>query len=59
MQKVMTVLNETTIAQLVITLLVLGASVYMTVTGQTVPEWLLNVDLLVVGFYFGSVAVKR
>ncbi len=56
LQKLQTVLNETTIAQLAITLLCLGASLYLTVTGGVVPDWLLQVDLLVIGFYFGSVA---
>lgn len=58
LQKIQTALNETTIAQLAITILCLGASLYLTVTGGVVPDWLLQVDLLVIGFYFGSVAAR-
>lgn len=59
MNKLKTALTETTIAQLAITVICLGASVYLTIAGGTVPEWLLNVDLLVVGFYFGTAAASR
>ncbi len=58
LQKIQTALTETTIAQLAITILCLGASVYLTVTSQTVPDWLLQVDLLVIGFYFGSITKR-
>lgn len=45
---------ETVVPQMIITLLFGGATVYLIVTGQEIPQWLLTIDGLIVGFYFGS-----
>lgn len=47
-------LRESTIVQALITLMVVGAVVYMAVTNQTIPPFLTDVTSLVIGFYFGS-----
>jgi len=52
-------LQESVIVQAVITLLVVGAVIYLSVTGQEVPELLSNITGLVVGFYFGSKLALR
>lgn len=56
--KIKAAFTETTVAQLSITIICLGLSAYLTATGQVVPDWLLGIDLLVVGFYFGSTTSK-
>jgi uncharacterized membrane protein AbrB (regulator of aidB expression) len=45
---------ETVIPQAILTLLIVGGAVYMTVTGQTVPDWLNIATGAIIGFYFGS-----
>jgi len=52
-------LQESVIVQAVITLLVVGAVIYLSVTGQEVPELVSNITGLVVGFYFGSKLALR
>ena len=47
-------LNGTTVVQGVIAVLVVGGYVYLIATGQTVPDGLNNLLLLVVGFFFGT-----
>ena len=59
MQKFWDLLQESVIVQAVITLLVVGAVIYLSVTGQEVPELLSNITGLVVGFYFGSKLALR
>lgn len=45
---------ETVIPQVLLTLLIVGGAIYMTVTGQTVPDWLVAASGAIIGFYFGS-----
>lgn len=52
-------LQESVIVQALITLLIVGADVYLIVTGQPVPEFLANLTGIVVGFYFGSKLALR
>jgi hypothetical protein len=49
-----TIAYETVIPQAIITFLVLGGAIYLAVTGQDVPGWLLSASGLIIGFYFGS-----
>lgn len=49
-----TLLKESVITQAVITTIIVGAVVYLIVTGQTVPDSLWQLSTLVIGFYFGS-----
>lgn len=50
-------LQTTDIIQGAITILVLGAWLYLIITQQPTPDALTQVVLLVVGFYFGTKAV--
>lgn len=50
--------RESVIIQGFITLACIGAMVYLTVTGQPVPEALSTVVYLVTGFYFGAKSVS-
>jgi len=45
---------ETVIPQAILTLLVVGGAVYMTVIGANVPDWLVASAGAIIGFYFGS-----
>lgn len=45
---------ETVIPQAMLTLLIVGAAVYLAVTGQVIPDWLLTASGAIIGFYFGS-----
>ncbi len=47
-------LRESTIVQALITLMVVGAVVYLGVTNQPIPPFLTDVTSLVIGFYFGA-----
>lgn len=49
-----TIAFETLIPQMIILLLFGGSTAYLAVTGQPIPDWLLSVNSLIVGFYFGS-----
>jgi hypothetical protein len=49
-----TIAYETVIPQAIITLLVLGGAVYMTIVGTSVPDWLVAASGAIIGFYFGS-----
>ena len=49
-----TIAFETLIPQMIIVLLFGGSTAYLVITGQSVPDWLLTTDGLIVGFYFGS-----
>ena len=59
MQKFWDLLAESVIVQGIITVLIVGADVYLIVTGQPVPELLSNLTGIVVGFYFGSKLALR
>ena len=52
--KVLDLLARSVIMQSVLTILVVGAWVYLIVVGKPVPELLETVVGLVVGFFFGS-----
>ena len=45
---------ETVIPQALLTLLVVGGAVYMTIIGANVPDWLVAASGAIIGFYFGS-----
>lgn len=47
-------LRESIITQALITVSVVGADLYLLLSGQTVPQELWALTTLVVGFYFGS-----
>lgn len=47
-------LKESVILQATLTVLIWGATVYLAVTSQPVPDFLLNAAYIVLGFYFGS-----
>lgn len=56
MDKFLQLLEESVIVQACITLLVVATWCVMVATGQTPPDALTQVVLLVLGFYFGSKA---
>ena len=45
---------ETVIPQAILTLLIVGGAIYMTITGGNVPDWLVAASGAIIGFYFGS-----
>jgi hypothetical protein len=45
---------ETVIPQAILTLLVVGGAIYMTIIGANVPDWLVAASGAIIGFYFGS-----
>jgi len=47
-------LEESVIVQALVTLALVGAVVFLTVTGREVPDALLNLSLITLGYYFGS-----
>lgn len=47
-------LKESVITQAFITILVVGAIVYLAVTTQPIPDILEKLALLIIGFYFGA-----
>lgn len=47
-------LRESVLVQGVITFALIGAVIYLSVTGQEVSDLIASLTLLVVGFYFGS-----
>ncbi len=52
-------LQESVIVQAAITLAVVGATIYLAVTGQEIPDLLKDITGLVIGFYFGSKLALR
>ncbi len=55
-------LRESVLVQASVTLILVGALVYLYITGAVVPDDLVSLTLLVVGFWFGSksqAAVER
>lgn len=49
-----TIAFETIVPQMIIVLLFGGSTAYLVVTSQPIQDWLLAIDGLIVGFYFGS-----
>lgn len=49
-------LEQSVIVQALVTLALVGSVVYLTVTGQAVPDALLNLALIALGYYFGAKA---
>lgn len=47
-------LKDSVIVQASVTLIVVCAIVYLYVSGQTVPPELINITMLILGFYFGG-----
>ena len=47
-------LKESTIMQAVLSLLVVGAAVYMVIANVTMPDWYQTIVGLVIGFFFGG-----
>jgi len=47
-------LRESVLVQAVITLVCVGGVVYLAVTGQPIPDVLVNAVMLILGYYFGS-----
>lgn len=45
---------ETVIPQVLLTLLIVGGAIWLSITGQTVPDWLVAASGAIIGFYFGS-----
>lgn len=56
MDKFWQLLTESTIVQGVVTLGLVGAVIYLSCTGQEVPEPLKSLTALAVGFWFGQKA---
>ena len=54
MVKFWELLEKSVIVSGMIALGVLGAVIYMAVTGQEIPELLGNAALIIVGFFFGA-----
>lgn len=50
-------LRESVLVQSLVTLMLIGAVVYMYTSGREVPADLVNISLLVLGFWFGSKSV--
>lgn len=47
-------LEKSIIVSGIIALACVGAVIYLAITGQTIPELLQNVTLIIVGFFFGA-----
>ena len=47
-------LKESVITQALLTLMVWGAIIYMTCNEKTVPSWLIESGLFILGFFFGA-----
>lgn len=54
MNKFWQLLEESVLVQALITLIMVTAVTYMYVTGQPVPDALVNFVALILGYYFGS-----
>lgn len=46
--------KESTIMQALLAVMYSGAIIYLLIEGRAVPELLINVLMLIVGFYFGT-----
>ena len=54
MNKFWDLLEESVIVSGIIALSCIGAVIYLSVTGQPVPDILVNICMVVVGFFFGG-----
>lgn len=54
MTKFWELLAGSVIIQSVVTLICIGTVAYMTIVGREVPQIMINITLLIVGFWFGS-----
>lgn len=54
MSKFWELLEESVLVSGVIALSCIGAVVYLSVTGQPIPDILVNISMVVVGFFFGG-----
>lgn len=54
MAKFWELLEESVITQATVTLALVGAVIYMVVTGQEIPEGLFGLASMALGFYFGA-----
>lgn len=54
MVKFWELLEESVIVQALVTLALVGAVVFLAVTGREIPAALLNMTLVALGFYFGN-----
>lgn len=52
--RLLDMLQESTLVQATIALIMIGTVCYLYVTGRDVPETLANLIALVLGFYFGT-----
>lgn len=59
MKKFWELLQESVITQAAVTVMVVGAVIYLSVTGKPIPDLLNSITGLVVGFYFGSKLALR
>jgi hypothetical protein len=57
MQTFWQLLRESILVQSLVTLMLVGAIIYMYVVGREVPADLVNISLLVLGFWFGTKSV--
>lgn len=56
--KVLDLIEQSVVFQGILAVSVVGAVVYLSATGQAVPEQLGNLALIIVGFFFGSKATN-
>ena len=54
MDRLIDLIKNGTLIQLIVAVLLSLTVCYLVVTGQTIPETLANMTTLVLGFYFGS-----
>ena len=54
MTRFLDLLEESVIVSGIIALSCIGAVIYLSVTGQPVPDILVNISMVVVGFFFGG-----
>lgn len=54
MNELVKLLRESVLLQAIITLLAVSTMLYLYIVGRDVPPELLNIVLLIVGYYFGS-----
>lgn len=56
MDKLVELLRESVLVQATLAFISMAAVIYLAVTGQNIPEILVNAVMLILGFYFGSKA---
>lgn len=52
-------LRESVLIQAIVTLILTVGMVYMYMVGKTIPQDFLNLQLLIIGFWFGSKSEAR